>query len=55
MTAGKMTPDVLPLFKSAFSDYVKYFNVATSVASRDVKAGVNALGESTVTFLSKKR
>lgn len=46
--------DVLPLFKISVSDYVKYFNVATSVASRDVKAGVNALGESTVTFYPKK-
>ena len=45
--------DVLPLFKISVSDYVKYFNVATSVASRDVKAGVNALGESTVTFYPK--
>lgn len=46
--------DVLPLFKISVSDYVKYFNVATSVASRDVKAGVNALGESTVTFYPKE-
>jgi len=42
--------DVLPLFTVSVSDYVKYFNVATAVASRDVKAGVKALGESTVTF-----
>lgn len=42
--------DVLPLFSVSVSDYVKYFNVATAVASRDVKAGVKALGESTVTF-----
>ncbi|HCM9429545.1 replication initiation protein [Klebsiella aerogenes] len=46
--------DVLPLFKVSVSDYVKYFNVATSVASRDVKAGVKALGESTVTFYPKE-
>jgi plasmid replication initiation protein len=46
--------DVLPLFKISVADYVKYFNVATSVASRDVKAGVNALGESTVTFYPKE-
>ncbi|WP_286497434.1 replication initiation protein [Klebsiella pneumoniae] len=44
----------MPLFKISVSDYVKYFNVATSVASRDVKAGVNALGESTVTFYPKE-
>lgn len=53
MTARRWL-DVLPLFKISVSDYVKYFNVATSVASRDVKAGVNALGESTVTFIQKK-
>lgn len=45
--------DVLPLFTVSVSDYVKYFNVATAVASRDVKAGVKALGESTVTFYPK--
>ncbi|MDE8559279.1 replication initiation protein [Pantoea vagans] len=45
--------DVLPLFTVSVSDYVKYFNVATAVASRDVKSGVKALGESTVTFYPK--
>ncbi len=55
MTAEEDDSDVLPLFKISVSDYVKYFNVATSVASRDVKAGVNALGESTVTFYPKRR
>ncbi len=47
--------DVLPLFKISVSDYVKYFNVATSVASRDVKAGVNALGIINGYLLSKRR
>lgn len=45
-----MENDVLPLFSVSVSDYVRYFNVSTAVASRDVKAGVKALGESTVTF-----
>lgn len=45
--------DVLPLFTVSVSDYVKYFNVAAAVASRDVKSGVKALGESTVTFYPK--
>ncbi|WP_273759668.1 replication initiation protein [Pantoea ananatis] len=45
--------DVLPLFTVSVSDYVKYFNVATAMASRDVKSGVKALGESTVTFYPK--
>lgn len=40
----------MPLFSVSVSDHVKYFTVATAVASRDVKAGVKALGESTVTF-----
>lgn len=54
LTTAEDDSDVLPLFKISVSDYVKYFNVATSVASRDVKAGVNALGESTVTFYPKE-
>lgn len=46
--------EVLPLFRVSVSDYVKYFNVATAVASRDVKAGVKALGESSVTFYPRE-
>lgn len=45
--------DSLPVFKVNVSDYVRYFNVATAVASRDVKSGIKALGESTVTFYPK--
>lgn len=45
--------DFLPLFDVSVSDYVKYFNVSTSVASRDVKSGIKALGESCVTFYPK--
>ncbi|HAT24288.1 MAG: replication initiation protein [Pantoea sp.] len=49
-----LSDEMLPLFNVSVSDYVKYFNVATAVASRDVKSGIKALGESTVTFYPKE-
>nr|WP_244323865.1 replication initiation protein [Mixta intestinalis] len=49
-----MDDDVLPLFNVSVSDYVKYFNVATAVASRDVRAGVKALGQSVVVFYPRE-
>jgi plasmid replication initiation protein len=48
-TEESATEDI-PLFTVTVADYIKYFNVATAVASRDVKTGIKALGQSSVTF-----
>jgi len=47
---GELSPDEVPPFTVTVADYIKYFNVATAVASRDVKNGIKALGQSCVTF-----